>query len=223
MRKTGILILAALLLSACLKEYQDTSFVPQQAVMSWSEPSKTVSNDASTFEVTIHSNLPWRASSTVSWMSISPRRGEGDAVITVKVAKNRTVEVRTGEIRAVVTEDQFCTFTVEQESSEGGEATIYYVRTDGSAEASGLSWANATTLANAIDQCADGDAIYVAAGTYSPTVFLENSDETDECNKTFQIHSNFLIQGGFPAGADDGSFDAAADYDPSSNVTVLSG
>lgn len=223
MRKTGTLILAALLLSACLKEYQDTSFVPQKAVMSWSEPSKTVSNDAATFEVTIHSNLPWRAYSTVSWMSVSPRRGEGDAVITVKVAKNRTVEVRTGEIRAVVTEDQFCTFKVEQESSEGGEAAIYYVRTDGSAEASGLSWANATTLANAIDQCADGDAIYVAAGTYSPTVFLEGSDETDECNKTFQIHSNFKIQGGFPANADDGSFDAAADYDPSSNVTVLSG
>ena len=223
MRKTGILILAAFAMTACLKDYQDTSFVPQAAVISWSETSRTVEKDPTTFEVTLHSNLPWRAYSTASWLSVSPQRGEGDAVLTIKVAKNRTVEQRTGMIRVVVTEDQFSEFQVTQENSEGGDNNTYYVRTDGSAEASGLSWENATTLASAIDQAADGDMIYVAAGTYSPTVLLENADEGDTSSKTFQIHSNFLLQGGFPADADDGSFDAEADYDPSSNVTVLSG
>ncbi len=223
MRKLCILSVAVLSLTACLKDFEDTSFIPEKAVMSWSEASKTVTKDAITFEVTLHSNLPWRITPSVSWLSVSPERGLGDEVLTVKVAKNRTVEVRSGYLRAVVTADQYCDFPITQESAEGGDSNTYYVKVDGDPTASGLSWANATTLAAAIDQAADGDAILVAAGTYSPTVFLENSDETDPANKTFQIHSNFTLQGGFPAGADDASFDAANDYDPSSNVTVLSG
>ena len=223
MRKIWIISLAALGLTACLKDYEDTSFTPEKAVITWSEASKEVEKDAITFEVTLHSNLPWRISSSVSWMSVTPERGLGDEVLTVKVAKNRTVEVRSGYLRAIVTADQYSDFPVTQGSSEGGESMIYYVKTDGGPSASGLSWANATTLANAIDQAADGDAIYVAAGVYSPEAFLESSDESDESNKTFQIHSNFILQGGFPANADDGTFDPAADYDPSSNPTTLSG
>lgn len=223
MRKILIMSIAVLSLTACLKDYEDTSFTPEKAVMSWSEPSRSVTKDAISFEVTLHSNLPWRIASSASWISVTPERGLGDAVLTVKVAKNRTVEERSGYLRASVTEDQFSDFPITQGSAEGGDSNIYFVRTDGDPEASGLSWANATTLAQAIDQAADGDAIYVAAGTYAPAAFLESSDETDGNNKTFQIHSNFTLQGGFPVNADDATFDAAADYDPSSNVTILSG
>lgn len=224
MRKSiFILGLAIFGLTGCLKEFDDTSFVPQEAILSWSEPSKSVTKDACTFEITLHSNLPWRIVPTVSWLSVTPDRGLGDELLTVKVAKNRTVEERTGSLRAVVTADQFSEFTVIQGSAEGGSSNTYYVRTNGDPAASGLSWENATTLESAIDQAADGDSILVAAGVYSPGVFLENADEDDASNKTFQIHSNFTLQGGFPASADDTSFDVTADYDPSVNVTTLSG
>ncbi|MBO4447807.1 MAG: hypothetical protein J5764_06750 [Bacteroidales bacterium] len=224
MRK-GILILslAAIGLTGCLKDYEDTSFVPQPAVISWSEESMAVTKDATTFEITLHSNLPWMAVSSASWISVTPDRGLGDAVLTVKVAKNRTVEARSAYLRVIVTADQFSDFPVTQAAAEGGDSNIYYVRADGDPEASGLSWANATTLPNAIDQASDGDAIYVAAGLYTPGNFLENTDGTDPRDKTFQLHSNFTLQGGFPANADDASFDPVADYDPSVNVTTLSG
>ena len=218
-----ILGLVVLGLTACLKPYEDTSFVPQPAVITWSEPSKSVSKDATEFEITLHSNLPWRAVPSVPWLSVTPSRGLGDAVLTVKVAKNRTVEQRTGILRVIVTEDQYSEFSVTQGAAEGGDSNTYFVRENGDATASGLSWANATTLSNAIELAADGDAIYVAAGLYAPEAFLENTDGTDVCDKTFQIHSNFLLQGGFPANADDATFDAVADYDPSVNVTTLSG
>ncbi|MBO4670919.1 MAG: hypothetical protein J5640_03655 [Bacteroidales bacterium] len=223
MRKILIICALSLGLTSCLKEYQDTSFTPQAAVMTWSEASRAVTKDATTFEVTLHSNLPWRISSSVSWISVTPGRGLGDEVLTVKVAKNRTVEERSGYLRAIVTEDQYSDFHITQGKAEGGDSNTYYVRTDGDPQASGLSWANATTLPNAIDQAADGDAIYVAAGIYAPESFLESTDGTDDCDKTFQIHSNFTLQGGFPVNADDATFDPVSDYDPSVNVTTLSG
>ena len=223
MRKIIFICLAVACLSSCLKDFEDTSFTPQPAVITWSEPSHSVANDASTFEITLHSNLPWRISTNASWVSVSPERGLGDEVLTVKVAKNRTVEERSGYIRATVTADQFSDFLISQTGAEGGDSSIYYVKVDGDPAASGLSWTNATTLANAIDQAADGDIIYVAAGVYSPEAFIEGSEGTDVSDKTFQIHSNFVLQGGFPAKADDASFDPAADYDPSVNATTLSG
>lgn len=224
MRKSILIAgLAFIGLTGCLSEYEDTSFVPEKAVISWSEASKSVTKDACTFDLTLHSNLPWRIVPSVSWLSVTPDRGLGDAQLTVKVAKNRTVEERSGKLRVIVTEDQFSEFTITQGSAEGGSSNTYYVRTNGDPSASGLSWENATTLESAIDQAADGDSILVAAGIYSPEAFLENSDETDSSNKTFQIHSNFTLQGGFPADADDASFDVAADYDPSVNATTLSG
>ena len=224
MRKSRyILLLAVLGLSSCLKNYEETSFSPEPAVISWSESSLQVGNDAGEFEVTLHSNLPWRAVSDAPWLSVTPSRGLGDAVLTVKVAKNRTVEERSGTLRVIVTEDQFSDFPVLQAASAGGDSSIYYVRQSGDETASGLSWTSATTLAHAMDMAGDGDVIYVAAGVYAPEAFLENADGTDPCDKTFQLHSNFTLQGGFPATADDASFDPVADYDPSVNVTTLSG
>ena len=224
MRKLSILLIVAICAGSCLRDFEDTSFVPEKLDMSWSEPSMTVTKDATSFEVTLHSNLPWMIKPSVSWLSVSPDRGTADAVITVKVAKNRTVEDRSGYLRAIVTADQFSDFPITQgkNDSSGGSVT-YYVKADGNPEASGLSWTNATTLTNAFDLAGDGDAIYVAAGLYSPQAFLEGTDETDQADRTFQIHSNFTLQGGFPANADDATFDPVAHYDPSVNVTTLSG
>lgn len=223
MEKTLSIILSVLLCVSCLKEFEDTSFVPEKAVITFSKPSGAVDKDAQTIEVDMASNLPWRATSSVSWATVSPIRGTGPATLVVNIQKNRTVEERSGYIRISVTEDQFADFPISQGASTGGAANTYYVKVDGKAESSGLSWENATTLGNAFDLAADGDSILVAAGSYAPTSFLTNSDGGDSCNKTFEIHSNFALIGGYPANIDDSSFDAKTSYDPSLNVTVLSG
>ena len=139
MRKSlWIPCLAVLAMTSCLQEYENTSFVPQEAIITWSESSRSVSHDATTFEITLHSNLPWRIVPSVSWISVSPDRGLGDEVLSVKVAKNRTVETRSGYLRATVTEDQFSDFPVSQSGAAAGASSTYYVKTDGDPAASGL-------------------------------------------------------------------------------------
>lgn len=113
---------------------------------------------------------------------------------------------------------------------EGG---VWYVTESGSAEADGLSWANATTLSNALSKAQDGDVIYVGAGTYVPDTFIsgkvaiENEDKTitveeevtvanGEAQKAFIVDKNVTILGGYPASG--GSI-----CDPVTNKTILSG
>lgn len=212
-----------LALVSCLKDFEDTGFTPEKAVMAWTgAPEGEFVSDAATVEVKLNSNLPWRITSCPTWITVTPVRGTGDETLTVSIQRNRTVEKRTGLVRASVTKDQFTELTIVQDGSASGESIAYYVKENGDPEASGLSWGSATTLAKAIDSVADGDTICVAAGRYAPEVFLTGSDTALESNRTFEIHSNFLLVGGFPANADDASttFD---DYDPSLNLTVLTG
>ena len=119
MKKYHIILCATLALTSCLKDFQDTSFAPQKAEISYSIPDKTVDKDAQSFEIALKSNLPWRASSASNWLSVNPQRGMGDETLTITVQKNRTVEERTGYIRVYVTSDQYKDFFVTQGSSEG--------------------------------------------------------------------------------------------------------
>ena len=109
---------------------------------------------------------------------------------------------------------------------EGG---VWYVTENGSAEADGLSWANATTLSNALSKAKDGDVIYVGAGTYVPDTFIsgkvvdaddnvaaEVTTATDPAHKAFIVDKNVTILGGYPAAG--GSI-----CDPAANQTILSG
>lgn len=223
MKRIITILSAALVLAGCLKEYEDTSFVPEVAVMSWGAISQEpMIADAASFDVSLSSNLPWRITECPSWASVTPKSGLGDGKVTVSVQRNRTIEMRRGVIRASVTKDQYCELEIFQDGSASGGSMTYYVKPEGAGEKTGLSWANAITLSGAIDLVADGDTILVAAGTYKPELFLTGSDNTDEGNKTFEIHSNFALLGGFPANADDGST-TMDDRDPSVNVTILSG
>lgn len=217
---SAILLMTA---TGCLKEFEDTSFTPEKAVMSWSALSgEPMVSDAATFDVNLTSNLPWRITSCPTWASVTPKSGLGDGKVTVSIQRNRTIEQRRGVIRASVTADQYCELEIVQDGSASGGSITYYVKPDGAGEKTGLSWENAITLSGAIDLVADGDTILVAAGTYCPETVLTGSDATDESNKTFEIHSNFALLGGFPANSNDGST-TMDDRDPSLNVTTLSG
>ena len=80
-----------------------------------------------------------------------------------------------------------------------GAAVAVYVAADGSEMASGLDWANATTLQAALDNYVfSGDSLFLKAGIYTPTA--KNSDGnavTDAREATYVLPDGIKIYGGF--------------------------
>lgn len=139
-------------------------------------------------------------------------------------AEGMAVEIRSATATNVIEAATVKYFTVEV--ADGG---AWYVKADGSATASGLSWANATTLTNALAKAEDGDVIFVGAGTYIPETFIsgkvvdaddvvasEVTTATDPAHKAFIVDKNVTILGGYPAAG-------GATCDPTTNETILSG
>jgi hypothetical protein len=92
-------------------------------------------------------------------------------------------------------------------------STIYYVRVTGLTANDGLSWANATSLHQALALAAAGDTILVAKGTYKPDTLGTNR------NLSFVLKDNIVLVGGY---ADTGNptFGSA---NGTTNPTILSG
>ena len=141
-------------------------------------------------------------------------------------AEGMSVEIRSASATNVIEAAVVKYFTVEV--AEGG---AWYVTAEGSAQASGLSWANATTLTNALAQAEDGDVIFVGAGTYVPETYIsgvaldgngnpvvegEVTTAGGDAQKAFIVDKNVTILGGYPAAGGN-------TCDPEANVTVLSG
>lgn len=78
-------------------------------------------------------------------------------------------------------------------------AVTRYVKPDQSGTGDGLSWTNASgNLQATINACAAGDEVWVAAGTYKPTLDpFANATPTDPREKTFLIKDGVKIYGGF--------------------------
>ncbi len=209
-------LMASVLLSGCLSSEDNTGFDPETPEISFSQKTFTIGSSGGEIPLKIESNLPWRITSTASWVSVSENHGMTGTEITVTVQRNRTREERTAVLTAYVTDEYTTEFTLTQEAASASESFTYYVKTDGDAGASGFSWEEATTLPTAMDLAGDGDVICLAAGTYAPVALLTGG--TDEQEKTFEIHSNFTLEGGYPADAVTGAV-----ADPEANVTTLSG
>lgn len=140
-------------------------------------------------------------------------------------SEDEYVDIRSSNSVNVVAAADVKVFSVEMLS--GG---AWYVTETGSATADGLSWATATTLSNALAKAVDGDAIYVAAGTYVPETFISGkvADEdgnvvldeivtaSGDAQKAFIVDKNVTLLGGYPAAGGDVC-------DPKANKTVLSG
>ena len=139
-------------------------------------------------------------------------------------AEGMAVEIRSAAATNVIEAATVKYFTVEV--ADGG---AWYVKADGSATASGLSWANATTLTNALDKAEDGDVIFVGAGIYIPESFISGyavdtdgnvaaavSTATADAQKAFIVSKNVTLLGGYPAAG--GNICA-----PTTNETILSG
>lgn len=209
-------ISAAAVLTGCLGRPDETGFTPEAPQIFFSEEVVNVEKGGGDVAVTLVSNLPWRVKSNAAWVKVARNSGLEGGEIVLTVAKNRLREERTATLTAWITEDSKAAVRIVQAPAEASESITYHVKVDGDGLASGASWEEATTLPTALDAAGDGDVILLAAGTYSPVALISGGESEEE--KTFDIHSNFTLEGGYPADAVTGS---AAD--PANNETVLSG
>jgi hypothetical protein len=94
-----------------------------------------------------------------------------------------------------------------------------YVNLAATGSNNGATWANAyTNLQTAIDASVAGAQIWVAAGTYKPTSYLDPKVKTDERSRSFLLKGGVSVLGGFA-----GTETQLAQRDVESNPTILSG
>ena len=214
--KTFIILAASFVMAGCLKSIDETGFDPQTPDISFSEENLSIDQNGGELKVMLNSNLPWRVTSDAAWLSVSEENGLEGTELVLTVAKNRTRKERIATLTAWIIADKPVKMTVTQDPTPAGESFTYYVKADGDGLAEGFTWETATTLASAMEKAADGDKICVAAGTYTPITLIPGGETEEE--RTFEIHSNFTIEGGYPADAVTGAV-----ADPANNETILDG
>jgi hypothetical protein len=95
-----------------------------------------------------------------------------------------------------------------------------FVKADATGSNDGASWENAfVLLQSALDIAVSGDQIWVAAGTYTPTLEVGGSGDR---LKSFQMKNGVEIYGGFAGTEDPETFDLT-NRDFEANETILSG
>ena len=214
--KTLTMLAAAFVFAGCLNSIDDTGFEPEKPKISFSEESLSIDQNGGELPVRVISNLPWRIKSDAAWLTISEASALEGKDIVLTVAKNRTRKERVATITAWIVADKPVTMTVTQAPTPAGVSFTYYVKADGDGLAEGFTWETATTLPTAMEKAADGDKICVAAGTYTPLTLINGGESEKE--RTFEIHSNFTIEGGYPANATTGAV-----ADPANNETIFDG
>lgn len=120
-----------------------------------------------------------------------------------------------------------CLVAVAMSSLSGGADTIFVDERATSGANNGSNWLNAfTNLQSALDAAEQDDEIWVADGTYYPTVLYP--DSSDERRACFRPPAHVMIFGGF-RGADfsttpptDGESDRVL-RKPEVNLTILDG
>ena len=122
------------------------------------------------------------------------------------------VKSKRSYIRKVLFLALLCAFVFLVCPLSSAQAATWHVDKDATGSNNGISWENAyTDLQDALASAIDGDDIWVAEGTYTPTTVIDRT-------ATFQLKSGVALYGGF--NGDETSLDQRVwtDYD-----TVLSG
>lgn len=214
--KTLIMLAAVFAMTGCLSSIDDTGFEPKTPNIAFSEESLSIDQNGGELTVRLASNLPWRIKSDAPWLTLSEANGLKGKDIVMTVAKNRTRKERVATVTAWIIADNPVSMTVVQAPTPAGVSFTYYVKADGDGLAEGFTWETATTLPTAMEKAADGDKICVAAGTYTPITLINGGESEKE--RTFELHSNFTIEGGYPANATTGAV-----ADPANNETIFDG
>ncbi|MBP7534841.1 MAG: right-handed parallel beta-helix repeat-containing protein, partial [Chitinophagales bacterium] len=104
-------------------------------------------------------------------------------------------------------------------SLSAASQTTRYVTLTGAGTMDGSSWANASSnLQATINASAAGDAVWVAAGTYKPTLGPFGVVPSDPRDKTFYVKDGVKIYGGFA-----GTETLLSERNITANITTLSG
>lgn len=221
-RNYRIGVLIVLLLGVCFScsKIDDLGgFNPHDPELSLTTDVVEVSKDGGEFTINVESNLPWRAKSNADWVSFSSENALADGEITFSIARNRSTDPRNAEITVWITKDYEKKIQIIQAPAELSDlVTHFYVKSSGTDENSGLSWDEATTLDKALDEVIPGDVIHIAAGTYTPTKTITGGSASNAGDRTFEIHSNISLIGGYPADAIEGAVS-----EPALHETILSG
>ncbi|QRX64218.1 hypothetical protein JS578_02875 [Dysgonomonadaceae bacterium zrk40] len=202
---------------SCSEKIELGSFTPETPVYSFAVDEINIPKEGGDFSVEVKSNLPWRAKTNATWISLTEESGLTDGTVTFTASRNRTIDQREGEIIVWVTGDDQKSIRIVQAPSEPSDLiTHYYAKEAGSDSNDGLSWETAVSLAGALDKVVSGDVIHIAAGTHLPKNMVTGGNEQGDI--TFEIHSNVTLIGGYADDATEG-----AQPDPLNNETILSG
>ena len=104
--------------------------------------------------------------------------------------------------------------------SISAQATTYYVKTGGNNSSAGTSWSTAKAdLQNALNVSSVGDEIWIAAGTYKPTLDPSTGTASGSTRDySFYLDKNIEIYGGFA-----GTETLLSQRNSTSNPVILSG
>lgn len=214
-----LMILVQLFAVSCYKVNRE-SFTPGTPDISFPQTAVTVPSEMDTIEIAVNANLPWRVKTDADWISFIKANGDKTGTFKIAIARNRSTEPRTAEIEGYITADEVVKMTLTQQGGEPApdETRHFYVKTSGSEDKDGLSWANATTLDAALANAANGDFIHIAAGAYIPSKTITGGNTGSAADNTFEIAQNVHLIGGYPADAATGSVANAT-----ANPVLLSG
>ena len=212
-----IVILSTLLLGSCTK-IDLGQFTPDNPVISFSEQQLEVPNTMDTVFVEISSNLPYRLKTDKDWVKFVKPNGIGSEKVAIIITRNREQAIRTAQVEAYITGEASASLTITQQADDPlpDYTQHFYVKEAASADNTGLSWEQATTLDQALSSANDGDFIHLASGNYSPTLKLTGG--TLPSDITFEISQNIHLIGGYPSQASTGAIS-----NPAANPTTLTG
>ncbi|MDL5514939.1 right-handed parallel beta-helix repeat-containing protein [Arenibacter sp. M-2] len=216
------LILSILLLSfaACQTDDDYGAFTPEKEDISLSATEQTVGKVAGDHSITVNSNLPWRAESNTSWISLKTLQGDaGSTTLEYSVENNITVETRQGSLDVWITQNNRVTLNISQEAGDLPPDTAQHIYVKPNGTGDGTNWDNATTLAHALTMdIFDDDKIHLASGTHIPVYTFGGITGSDDNEITFDIFRNIELIGGYSANPTEGETP-----DASINETILSG
>ena len=151
--------------------------------------------------------------------SVSSSPGDVDLVLVANTTNREREVTLTFTLQGATLDDVVLTFTQRR-----GAASAVYVAANGRETASGLDWANATTLQAALDnRLFPEDSLFLRAGVYTPTA--KNSDGnavTRPRNATYTLPDGIKIYGGF-AGTETEAAGREMSLLHTTNATIIEG
>src|SRR5690606_37841113 len=132
---------------------------------------QSVPNTSSDQTVEVLTNEAWQVESNVDWINLSESSGEeGRFTYTFSIVENED-DQRSG---VLTFSNEGGTIAELQVVQEAGNRDDIYVKHGASGE--GYSWAEATSLENALELAVTGNTVHIAEGVYNPAKVISGGN-----------------------------------------------